>query len=207
MRGGKSQKEVTLIISDLIVPFKTRQKKRRVSKSKILLDSRTPADRSQDPSATIPSPCGHLPASVRICERVRAFACNVNRCTTATASAGSPPTVSISEHGSDFLQPLEREGLPVRIPRSPFPCVTLVLDWFPSCPHTPRCIRSPQYLSERKGGWIVPDLRQELTEFLLAVDDLIASHVKEQLSPDERSMVDACLRDLPVLLMAGKETA
>jgi hypothetical protein len=83
----------------------------------------------------------------------------------------------------------------------------LVLDWFPSCPHTPRRIRSPKYLSERKGGWIVPDLRKELTEFLLAVDDLIASHVKEQMSPDERSMVDACLRDLPVLLMAGKETA
>jgi hypothetical protein len=48
LRGGKSQKEVTLSLSDLIVPFKTRQNKRRVSKSKILLDSRTTADRSQD---------------------------------------------------------------------------------------------------------------------------------------------------------------
>jgi hypothetical protein len=46
MRGGTSQKEVTLSVSDLIFPFKAGQKKRRTSKSKILLDSRTAVRRS-----------------------------------------------------------------------------------------------------------------------------------------------------------------
>jgi hypothetical protein len=45
MRGGKSQKEVTLSISDLIVPFKKGQKNRRVGTKKILLNKQTTVPR------------------------------------------------------------------------------------------------------------------------------------------------------------------
>ena len=41
LRGEQSQKEVTVSLSDLIVPFKPGQKKRRVGAKNILLNSRT----------------------------------------------------------------------------------------------------------------------------------------------------------------------
>jgi hypothetical protein len=48
MRGEKSQKEVALSLSDLLVPFMKRRKKRRVGMNKILLDSKTTVRRSTD---------------------------------------------------------------------------------------------------------------------------------------------------------------
>jgi hypothetical protein len=48
MRGEQSQKEVALSLSDLLVPFTKRRKKRRVGMNKILLDSKTTARRPTD---------------------------------------------------------------------------------------------------------------------------------------------------------------
>lgn len=48
MRGEKSQKEVGLSISDLLVPFMKGQKKRRVGMNQILLDSKTTVRRPKD---------------------------------------------------------------------------------------------------------------------------------------------------------------
>lgn len=39
---------------------------------------------------------------------------------------------------------------------------------------------------------------------MTAGNDLVASHVKDQLSQDERSIVDPYLRDIPVLLIVRK---
>ncbi len=47
-------------------------------------------------------------------------------------------------------------------------------------------------------------LRKELTEFLTAAGSLLTSHGNNPLSPEERSIVDAYLRDMPILLIVRK---
>jgi hypothetical protein len=48
MRGRQSQKQVSLSLSDLIVPFQKGRKNRRVGMNKILLDSKTTVRRPTD---------------------------------------------------------------------------------------------------------------------------------------------------------------
>jgi hypothetical protein len=50
----------------------------------------------------------------------------------------------------------------------------------------------------------VAPLRKELTEFLSAASSLLTSHANKPLSPEERSLVDAYIRDMPVLLVVRK---
>jgi hypothetical protein len=50
----------------------------------------------------------------------------------------------------------------------------------------------------------VPKLRTELTAFVTAGNNLIASHAQEQLSPTERTIVEDYLCDMPVLLVRRK---
>ena len=59
-------------------------------------------------------------------------------------------------------------------------------------------------VSHRERRGIVPTLRKQVTEFMRAGNNLIASHEEAQLSPAERTIVEDYIRDMPVLLVRRK---
>jgi hypothetical protein len=59
-------------------------------------------------------------------------------------------------------------------------------------------------VSHRERRGTVSTLRKQVTKFVRAGNNLIASHEEAQLSQAERTIVEDYLRDMPVLLVRRK---